>query len=517
MTDPLLASYEAVPYDSRPIGASEIGALETIALLHGLVAPPADRARVLELGCASGGNLIPMAYRYRDASFVGIDLTPGQIALGCADVAALDLTNITLRAMSITDIADDLGVFDYIICHGVYSWVPSDVQAAILRVASRNLSPNGVAYISYNTLPGWHVRGMVREMVMYHDDPSLAAHVRVARANALVEMLASKGATPKTLHTMSLMEEGINLASQTEAHVLHEQLEPFNSPVYVSEFIRRAAASGLRYVSEAKIGDSATRPPAWARELANGDALRAQQYLDFATGRTFRRSLLCHADIATLPEPNVECMPALHVTLQAEPTSPAKHDSANGANVEAFKSATDATMTTNNPLVLAAFHVLMRVAPATLAFDDVLQRANDRLSVDEPAGLPAPADRAGPLSSALLQCALGGFVDLHKYPSSFARTVATRPVASRIARGMVASTPFVTNLRHAVTELTGLERALLRDLDGTNDRDSLVDHMIRRIDRGEIAVEGALPERAQLAAIIDAALARLAAVALLEA
>src|SRR6476646_9774667 len=116
MIDSLLASYEAVPYDSKPIAASEIGVLETMARLHGLSPVPANESRVLELGCAAGGNLIPMAVRYPRSTFVGIDLTPGQITLGNNEVEALGLGNITLSAMSIADVTDALGEFDYIIC-----------------------------------------------------------------------------------------------------------------------------------------------------------------------------------------------------------------------------------------------------------------------------------------------------------------------------------------------------------------------------------------------------------------
>ena len=115
MTDSLLDSYEAVPYDSRPVGPSEIGALEAVALLYGVSAPPADHARVLELGCASGGNLIPMAYRYPDATFVGIDLTPGQIALGQSDVEALGLRNITLDYVRLPGLRLVINMFFYML------------------------------------------------------------------------------------------------------------------------------------------------------------------------------------------------------------------------------------------------------------------------------------------------------------------------------------------------------------------------------------------------------------------
>ncbi len=518
MVDPLLASYEAVPYDSRPISAAEIGAIETTALLHGVTAPPADRARVLELGCASGGNLIPMAYRYPGARFVGIDLTPGQVALGRKEVALLGLENVTLDAMSIADITDDFGTFDYIICHGVYSWVPPEVQDAILRVCSRNLSAHGIAYISYNTLPGWHIRGMVREMVMYHDDPSLPPRERVARAHEFVDLLASHGATPPTLHTLSILEEAENLKTQHDAHFLHEQLEPYNSPVYFSEFVRRTAARGLCFLAEAKIADRATMPPAWAQRAAgvDGDVVRVQQYLDFATGRTFRRSLLCHEHVVALAQPSPDAVVALHVALRAVPTTPAEEDRGKGPGVESFRSPNNTTMTTNNPLVLAAFHVLLRVAPSSLPFDALLQRVNDRLSVDDPQGIAAAADRAAPLASAMLQCAMGGLVELHRYPSAFTLAVSERPVASRIARTRASSDSTVPNLRHLMVELTPVERTILVHLDGAHDRTRLVDRLIEGVDEGRLTVEGTLPDRAELAETVDLTLARIASVALLE-
>ena len=516
LVDPLLASYEAVPYDSRPVTATEIGALETLALLHGVPAPRADRARVLELGCASGGNLIPMAYRYPDALFVGIDLAPAQIARGNIEVQALGLRNITLRAMSITDITDDFGTFDYIICHGVYSWVPPEVQDAILRVASRNLSPQGLAYISYNTLPGWHVRGMVREMVLYHDDQTLPPRERVARAKAFVQLIASQGGTKTTPHRLSMMEEASNVETQDDAYFLHEQLEPFNFPLYFSEFVRRTEAARLRYVCEAKMTDTTSIPPDWAKRAAGDDAVRVQQYIDFATGRTFRRSVLCHANVTPLPEPRAQVIDGLHVAMRGDPATSDAADHAKGGDVECFALPTGRRMTTNDPMVLAAFHALHRVAPGGLPFHELLQRVNDRLSVLDTPGLPSDDDRAEPLAQMLLQCAVGGFVELHRYPSPFTHAASSRPVASAIARRKVASSDVVPTLRHIMAEVSDVERTILPDLDGSRDRNALADRMIDRIRSGELEVVGPPPAKEDLAALVDSVLARLAAVALLE-
>lgn len=517
MVDPLVESYEAFPYNSKPIAVTEIGSMAALALLYGVTTAPPDCARVLELGCASGGNLIPMAYRYPGSRFTGIDLAPGQIAAGQREIAALGLENITLDVMSIADITDDFGMFDFIICHGVYSWVPLEVQEMILRVCARNLSPTGIAYVSYNTLPGWHVRGMVREMVMYHDDPSLPGLERVGRAREFVDLLVSEGKS-QSVHTVSIVEEALTLKSQEDAHFIHEQLEPYNTPVYFAEFARRAAGEGLRFLAEARLTKTLSIAPEWAERAAGGaeHVVRVQQYMDFAAGRTFRRTLLCHETVAGRPQPSPDVVPELHLVLRAVPTDPAPEDAAR-PGVEAFKATDDTVVTTNHPMILAAFHVLLRVAPGSLPFDELLRRVNDRLSVDEPPGIAPPSDRSASLADALLQCALGGLIEFQRHPSAFTIAVSEHPVASRVARVKAAVSGSVPNLRHVPVELSALERAIIVHLDGSHDRGQLVDVLLSAIADGSLTPVGDTPDRALLLERVDLAFARFATTALLEA
>src|SRR5258706_2966566 len=166
--DPLLASYEEVPYESTPIHDAHPDVISTSALLLGLDPPPVPTSRILELGCSTGGNLITVALSFPNATFVGIDLSPKQISRGQAIIEKLGVQNVSLHAKSILDINPDFGQFDTIICHGVFSWVPEEVRKKILSICCKNLSPAGLAYISYNTYPGWHIRGMVRVLLNYH-------------------------------------------------------------------------------------------------------------------------------------------------------------------------------------------------------------------------------------------------------------------------------------------------------------------------------------------------------------
>ena len=158
MNSELSSYYDAVPYESHPFPQTAPEHLEAIAFVFGLDAPAPGGACVLELGCAAGGNLIPFAARHPGASASGVDLSSVQVGQGDVAIGQAGLSNVELRTFNIADIDAAFGKFDYIICHGVYSWVPAAVQQAILRVCSDNLSDKGVAYVSYNVYPGWKAR-----------------------------------------------------------------------------------------------------------------------------------------------------------------------------------------------------------------------------------------------------------------------------------------------------------------------------------------------------------------------
>src|SRR5215467_14337966 len=117
-------SYDEVNYPSVCYPFTHPDRIEAIARLVGLDPTPSTSARVLELGCASAGNLLPMAETLPDARFVGIELSGKQVALGQRLQSAAGLSNVTLLEEDLLAIGPDLGKFDYIIAHGVYSWTP---------------------------------------------------------------------------------------------------------------------------------------------------------------------------------------------------------------------------------------------------------------------------------------------------------------------------------------------------------------------------------------------------------
>ena len=520
MPDRLLEAYETVPYESKPIHLSHASAIEVIARLHGLTPPPSARCRVLELGCASGGNVIAMAARLPNSQFVGIDLTPGQIAIGQETIEALGLRNISLHAMSLVDVTADFGMFDYIVCHGVYSWVPPEVQDAILRICSENLSPSGIAYVSYNIYPGWHIRGMARDMMAYHDKASLPPAERIARARTFIDTIAA-AANQRSPHAQPLAREAEVLREQGDVYLLHEQLEPFNTPVYFAEFARRAAARRLRYVAEAKVSNG-TEVPAWMSELLDGqsdDVVRVQQYHDFASGGTFRRTLLCHDTAVPNPKPDAASIRDFHLVMRAVPAKPSEEDArrSNGT-AESFKSADDVVVTTNNPMVIAALHALLRVMPAALSFTELARRVDERLRIDLPPGFSDDGVNLHEgLEDAMFQCATGGLVELLCDESPFWTVISERPIAYPLARYRAEMGGVVPSLRHYAVEVSGLERLILMHLDGTTTRERLLELTENAILDGSLTTGNERPSREQLAAAIEAALHRFVLASLLEA
>jgi SAM-dependent methyltransferase len=151
--------------------------------------PGVHRARVLEIGCGSGANLIPMAVELPEGSFLGIDQSARHVAQGHAMIEAGELKNVELRHASILDVGPELGTFDYIICHGVFSWVAPQVQQRILSLCTATLAPDGVAYVSYNTLPGWHMRGILREAMLFHLDGEADPRQSIRKAPEVLDFL----------------------------------------------------------------------------------------------------------------------------------------------------------------------------------------------------------------------------------------------------------------------------------------------------------------------------------------
>lgn len=457
--DLLRETYERVPYASGSYHHTHPDHLATLALLHGLETAPPARCRVLELGCADGGNLLPMALELPSSEFVGIDLSPRQIEMGIANLRELGLTNVDLRAMSILDASRSLGTFDYVICHGVYSWVDRDVQEKVLALCGEVLAPNGIAYVSYNALPGWHVRRFVRDLLQYGtrnaDDPA-------ARSFELIRFLSDATARDSDAWAQILRSarEQFDQWSDEPTYLLHDYLERTNEAFYVHEFVARAARHGLQYAGDAEphMNEHDTLGAELSARLRalSGDEIEHEQLFDFLVNRSFRRTLLMREGVTLDRTMQPARMRRLHAASSVRPVSG-----------ESFENERGQQFSASHPAAKALLLALADAWPHSLSFDELLQRVD----ADETL-----------LADLLWSFYWTGVAELHVEPPRCANVVSDRPRASALARRQLARGPFVTNLRRRVLKIEDpAVRELLLQLDGTRDRASLPDHHLARL------------------------------------
>lgn len=292
-------AYDDVPYRSRAVPHTSPDRLAAIARLYGVTAVDPDRARVLELGCAEGGNLVAMAVWNPGASFTGIDLSPVQIDAGRKLAHAIGLENLQLHAADLSAFEGE-GRYDYIICHGVYSWVPAEVRESILALCARLLSDDGIAFLSYNTYPGWKFKDVARDAMRFWGDGHDAPADRVGHGRAMVDFMA-KAAPEGSLVKRVAESHAREFAQANQEYLFHEYLEADNSAFYFRDVMDDAARHGLAFLSDAHLatmfappGVSTDTVQAVARE-SKGDAVVREQLMDFITGRTFRDTLLVRA------------------------------------------------------------------------------------------------------------------------------------------------------------------------------------------------------------------------------
>jgi methyltransferase-like protein/SAM-dependent methyltransferase len=487
------SSYDEVPYESHPFVQSHPDRLAAIASLLGVPSPPADHCRVLEIGCASGGNLVPMAEQLPDATFVGIDGSERQIEEGRRLVANLGLGNIKLIPCDIIDLPSDIGEFDYIICHGVFSWVPETAQEKILSICLEHLSPTGIAYISYNTYPGWHFRESIRHMMLFHALRFSEPTEQVHQARGLLDFLVKSASGESTLYAQFLRSELETLRRSSDSYLFHEHLEENNTPVYFSEFALRAHEHGLQFFAESDLnvmvpGNFPAEVQATLQRLSP-DLIYIEQYMDFIRNRTFRQSLLCKAGRTPNYALNAKTLTPFWVAAAFRPQSAVLD--LNSSEYATFESDRGISVRSNEPIVKAALQILGSSWPRRIRFDTL--RAQARTALDSRAVIDAglhdrDIDILGQALLRLYTAAGSNLLELALRPLAVAATPGEKPRAARLPRLQAHDGASVTNLRHQTIGLDSFGRELLMRLDGEHSLASLCAELAQMVSQGKLVV-----------------------------
>jgi methyltransferase-like protein/SAM-dependent methyltransferase len=509
------------PIATGPVPASQPDRLEAIGRLRGMQPAPAAGARVLELACGGGDNLLPLADRYPQARFLGIDPAGARIEAAASTAREAGLANVEFRQQDLLQLDEHLGTFDYIIAHNLYSRDDRPARDKLLAVCRAHLAPQGIAYVSYDTYPGRLLYDMLGHMMRYEARAATKRAETIAQSRKLLDFLQ---ATLVKDHPYDELVRGAaaEVARRGDDALVHDARAPFSYAVYFPQFVEHAKSHALKPAGDVAVGirlSDALWPSAERQlEALNDDELTREMFRDVLANRAQRQTLLCHAGLELRRMLTPEMFAGMYL---AGPLRAEQEIEDLCAPEEAhFTGPSGVRTATASPLVKAALVHLGQAWPDYVRFEDVVAAACARYDRVSPA--VSTDEDVARLKENLMHLCVARSVQLHCDRPSFVVEVSGAPQASPLARVQARTSEAVTNRRHEPVVLDPFDRRVVELLDGTRNSDALVEHLAAGVGEGRLvalaheqpltsfedakrAFAGALPE----------ALARLAKAALL--
>ena len=481
-----LDAYDIFPYESIAFPETHPDHLAVLGRLLGLPTATPATAQVLEIGCASGGNVIPMAYHLPAARFLGIDLSASQVATGQRLVQQLELNNVELHQGDILDLGPELGEFHYIIAHGVYSWVPQQVREHLLALAPRLLAPNGLFYVSYNTLPGWRMHGMLRDILMYACPSAETPQGRIATARNALERLRNSLKGLDALSARYLREEIARLEHVHPSYLLFEYLAEHNQPFLFSDFAADADRAGLRYLCDTEL--RTLFPSSYGETISEAlapieDGLELEQWLDFVTNRNFRQSVLCRADADLAEGIAIDLDQFAQLAFRCD-LRPSEKPDLRRVRDTRFRSASCNDLRISHPLTKAVVLHLSARFPNCLLLAELMPSA--RQDVEAAGGGTLANDMDACLQELFSLYAHGSIAaqpsTLHVSPPQL-----DQPALSPLARVQLeAGAVQVTTIHHGNLDLDAFAARVMHHLDGTRTEDEIARALVDELQSGHL-------------------------------
>ena len=484
-------TYDAMPYESNPYPISAPPYLRTLGVLFGMNPPALETAKVLELGCAAGGNIMPFAYMYPKSQCVGVDLSQAQINSGIELQKKMQIKNLELKHMSLMDVDESFGKFDYIIAHGVFSWVPEEVKTKILEISQNNLTDNGIAYISYNTLPGWNMIKSIRDMMLYHTKNFAGPTEKVQQARLLLDFLRDSTDASVSPYSGLLKQESVLLSQQPDYYLKHDHLEDNNDAFYFNEFMELAHKHNMQYLGDSTLASMflGNLPKKVSEKLAEiKDIVRTEQYMDYISNRRFRSTLLCKNHIKLNRSLGRDDLLKFYLTANITPDKPLSEiDIENNLeNLDFyFNGKKEIRANTSSKFMKAVFYT-------------IAENKNVFFTVEELAELAAKKVKHGTKSEIKndilnygMSLALSGHIILASDKPIYQTKIDKKPTVSELARAqsVYSNNLWVTNLRHERVSIGDIDRFVLRHFNGQNSFKDVKAMVFEAIQNGELVIE----------------------------
>ncbi len=509
---PWQSPYDDLPYPSHPQPQVHPDRMASLGRLFGLDGADVARCRVLEIGCGDGAHLVPLAATFPKSQFVGIDNAAVAIERAQNYASACALTNVEFRCGGVGDWPIKSRSFDYILCHGVFSWVPAPVREALLDFCRRALAPSGFAFVSYNALPGWSLHQPTRDVLLWHIRDIVDPAERLEEARAFATFLS--GAICHRQPDGLALRSEFKLAVDKEPRVLwHDELGTDHQAFYFHEFMAMASRHQLSFVGDADLGEHLLKmmpePVASTLSAAADDRLEREQYIDFLVPRRFRQTILTHAGRPILPEADAERLSTGWFSsgwVNMECSGPMLEP-----GVGRFKLADGATLESDFLPGKIALHLLTQSAPGWLPFTELFEQTAEWLTSSGHDNLKVPG-LPSQLLRFLFDVSAARLVTWHTGPSPFTLLPGERPCAFVPARVQAAISDLIPNADQRETRIAERwTRELLIRCDGTRTRQEILADLRESVRRSSDEHDAAWR---QIETDLDGALRGLASMAL---
>lgn len=466
-------TYDEAAYPSDPVPVSSPDRMRAAGLFYGWRGADPETASVLEIGCGAGHNLIAIAAAAPRSRCVGFDLSHGEIERGRAMASKAGIGNVTLSQGDILTWPRTGEMFDYIVCHGVLTWLPLSVRAPLMELIGASLAPGGVAYVSYDSLPQAAGKAAMNKLIV-EETRHIADHKERARRG--IELLALLS---RTQREDSFLRQQLDILQRTFrtfelGYFLHDWLEETYAPISPGDVNALAGAAGLRFAADARLFDLHLRD--WDEEalafLNSRESLASRhETMHLLDGhRIFREDLFVRADAP--PPPEADPWPILTFSFIGDRTQSEDDGVTTTRYTISEGNYIDVRGRSDESDILA---LLLSITPNEMSADEVAART----------GLDAARTR-----EVLRELVVVGLVDAHASRQNFTSEPGDKPRVSQLVRGTILD----RNVRPATLRHTSIEpqgdftRLLLLMCDGTRTRVEIAAAMTNTIGQ-EVSVE----------------------------
>jgi len=465
-----------------------------LGTLRGLPLIEVEPAKILVLGLAELGELIPLASYLPEATLVGMDHSEVHLSTAREHIDALDLKNIRLVEGLDGKLIEEEGPFAYIIARGVVERRDSPPREEVLRACATALAPQGLAVFTYHALPGWQPMADLSAWIGQFIDLDAPEEEQVGNVRALASMLVGQGPDARA-EREGLRSLALTIGSMDDRAVLEEIIAPAFEPLRLFEMVVAAEKEGLEY-----IGDAQREPgqvqllEGLSRDFAEGglNSLGLESLGELSLPRPFRASVFGRAP---LPDSRTR-LPGLDSQMISLRLQPAKGELNLDAEAEAFQGPFGTNIEVESRLLRAAIVRISEAYPRAVPISETLDAAlKDLAEIDQSWADTAGESEFEEARGILAHLCFVGLAQLRTRSLPIASEIEPTPRVHELVRYQAKRGAWVTTPTLMDAELGPLLRALVLCLDGERDEAGIAVELTKALERGDLGLEreGALP------------------------